>query len=309
MLIGSHESVAGGLERAFQHAEKHRGEAVQIFTKNSNQWKEPVLARSQIEAFRAAHRAWGGGPVIAHESYLVNLCAERDDVAVRSRDAIVSEMERCEELGVSFVAFHPGASLTAHVDDALTKVGEGLSEVLDRTRGFRVRLCIENTAGQGSSLGSSLDEIAALLDRTSGGRERLGVCLDTQHLFAAGYDLRNGPGYEAFFREFDSKIGLSRLCCFHLNDSKKPLGQRVDRHEEIGVGEIGLYPFFRLVNDPRFAAVPAVLELPPEVADTNLERLRGLHGAEEPAQKRIIAPLTLTPPEPASPRAGKRSTR
>src|SRR5882757_6141458 len=148
--------------------------------------------------------------------------------------------------------------------------------VLERARGMHTALCIENTAGQGSTLGWSLDEIAAIIEKAGPLGEHLGVCLDTQHLFAAGYDLRTAAGYDRFFAEFDQKIGVRRIRAFHLNDSKKPLGQRVDRHDEIGVGEIGLYPFWRLVNDPRFAEVPGVIELPNETAMPSLARLVAL---------------------------------
>jgi deoxyribonuclease-4 len=167
--------------------------------------------------------------------------------------------------------------------------------VLARTKGMTTRLCIENTAGQGSVLGWSLEEIAGIIERTDGG-DRVGVCLDTQHLFAAGYDLRTASGYDGFFEEFDRKLGLGRIAAFHLNDSKKPLGQRIDRHDEIGVGEIGLYPFWRLVNDPRFDRIPGIVELPKETALPSLARLVELRGKGEPAQKRIALPLQLVPP-------------
>src|SRR4051812_34364053 len=196
MRLGAHESVAGGLERAFGHADAHGCEAIQIFTKNANQWREPSLADPQVASFQQAHRASGQRPLIAHESYLVNLCSDREDVLVKSREALVAEMIRCERLGISFIAFHPGAALGIPHDDAMRRIGEGLDFVLDRTRGSGVRLCIENTAGQGSTVGWSLDEIAAMIAATSAG-DRLGVCLDTQHLFAAGYDLRTAAGYDA----------------------------------------------------------------------------------------------------------------
>jgi deoxyribonuclease IV len=298
MLLGAHESVAGGLEKAFQHAEAHADEAIQIFTKNANQWKEPSLAAPEFAAFRAAHAAWGGRPVIAHDSYLVNLCADRSDILERSRASLFAEMERCDRLGVAYIAFHPGAARGMSTSDALDLVAESLSGILERARGMQTRLCIENTAGQGSCLGWSIDEIAGMIQRTGPEGDRLGVCLDTQHLFAAGYDLRTASGYDPFFAEIEAKIGIDRVVAFHLNDSKKPLGQRVDRHEEIGMGEIGLYPFWRLVNDPRFEKVAGVVELPKEMAIPSLKRLRELRGAPEPQQKRLVRPLELTPPQP-----------
>ncbi|HEX9296903.1 MAG TPA: deoxyribonuclease IV [Polyangiaceae bacterium] len=306
MLLGVHESVAGGLEKAFGHATNHATEALQIFTKNSSQWREPLLDPSLVAAFRLAHGGWGGRPVIAHGSYLVNLCSDRLDVLERSREAVIAEVERCGRLGIDCVAFHPGAAVGVAVEPALDVVAEGLSEILQRTAGTETRLCLENTAGQGSCLGCSLDELAAMIGRTRGGSERIGVCLDTQHLFAAGYDLTTPAGYDAFFAEFDAKIGIERLVAFHLNDSKKPLGQRVDRHEEIGLGEMGLYPFWRLVNDARFERIPGVVELPEAMAMSSLKRLFELRGAPEPVQKKIVLPLQLTPP-PA--KAAKRSKR
>jgi deoxyribonuclease IV len=300
MLLGAHESVAGGLEKAFEHAASHAGESLQIFTKNASQWKEPPVGAGEVETFRASHLAFGGRPVIAHGSYLVNLCSERPDILERSREALFWEMERCDRLGVAAIAFHPGASVGRTIADGLCLIGEGLALLLERTKGMSTRLCIENTAGQGSCIGWSLDEIASIIEHTNEGGEglgdRLGICLDTQHLFAAGYDLRTEAGYDAFFDEFDAKIGIHRISAFHLNDSKKPLGQRVDRHDEIGMGEIGLYPFWRLVNDARFENVPGVVELPKETALSSLSRLSGLRGADEPREKRIVAPLELVPP-------------
>jgi deoxyribonuclease-4 len=306
MLLGMHESVAGGLDRAFGHAESHGDEAIQIFTKNSNQWKEPTLQASQIAAFRAAHASWGGRPVISHGSYLVNLCTDKPEILEKSRETIVQEMIRCEELGVASLAFHPGAALDLGDEAALDRIAEGMSMALERTPGMKTRLCVENTAGQGSCMGWSLEHIAAILDKTQNGRERLGICLDTQHLFAAGYDLRSAAGYDAFFAEFDAKIGLGRIAAFHLNDSKKPLGERVDRHEEIGMGQIGLYPFWRLMNDPRFAHTPGIVELPLQTASASLSRLKAMRGAPEPKELRLVKPLELTAP-PAKPAKRKAS--
>jgi deoxyribonuclease IV len=296
MLLGAHESVAGGLEKAFENAASHGGQAIQIFTKNANQWREPPLSAADTDVFRSAHVASGGVPVVAHGSYLVNLCSDRPDILERSREALLFEMERCHKLGVASMAIHPGASVGMAHTDALDLVGEGLGAVLERTKGMTTRLCIENTAGQGSCLAWSLDEIAAIIERSGSESDRLGVCLDTQHLFAAGYDLRTPAGYDRFFAEFDEKIGNHRISAFHLNDSKKPLGQRVDRHDEIGIGEIGLYPFWRLVNDSRFENIPGVVELPRDMAIASLARLTGMRGAEEPRQKRIVQPLALVPP-------------
>lgn len=301
VLLGMHESVAGGLEKAFQHAVAHGSEAIQIFTKNANQWKEPVLAPAQVAAFRAAHAAWGGRPIVAHGSYLVNLCTDKPDILEKSRETVFAEMARCEDLGVANIALHPGAALDLSEEAALDRIAEGLSRVLERTAGMQTRLCLENTAGAGSTMGWSIEQMASIIDRTDHGRARLGVCLDTQHLFAAGYDLRSAAGYDGFFAEFEAKIGTERIAAFHLNDSKRPLGERVDRHEEIGMGQIGLYPFWRLMNDARFEHIGGVVELPPETAAASLTRLKALRGAPEPRETRLVRPLELVPP-PAKPR-------
>jgi deoxyribonuclease IV len=304
VLLGMHESVAGGLDKAFQHAEAHGDEAIQVFTKNANQWKEPVLAPAQIAAFRAAHAAWGGRPIVAHGSYLVNLCTDKADILEKSRETVFAEMARCEDLGVANIALHPGAALDLPEDAAIDRIAEGLGLVLERTRGMRTQLCLENTAGAGSTMGWSIEQIASIIDRTDGGRTRLGVCLDTQHLFAAGYDLRTAAGYDAFFAEFGAKVGIEKIAAFHLNDSKRPLGERVDRHEEIGMGQIGLYPFWRLMNDARFEHTAGIVELPPETATASLTRLRALRGAPQPRETRLVRPLELTPPPAKVPRRG-----
>jgi deoxyribonuclease-4 len=296
VLLGTHESVAGGLDKAFLLAEAHGDEAIQIFTKNASQWKEPVLVPAQIAAFRAAHAAWGGRPIVAHGSYLVNLCTDKVEILERSRETVFAEMARCEDLGVENIALHPGAALGLPEDAALDRIAEGLSLVLERTKGMRTRLCLENTAGAGSTMGWSLEQMASIIERTDDGHARLGVCLDTQHLFAAGYDLRTAAGYDAFFAEFEAKIGTRRIAAFHLNDSKRPLGERVDRHEEIGMGQIGLYPFWRLMNDVRFEHTAGIVELPPITAASSFARLKALRGAPEPHKQRLVKPLELTAP-------------
>jgi deoxyribonuclease-4 len=301
LLLGSHPSVAGGLDRAFGRAAEVSAVALQIFTKTSGQWREPELSRAEVAAFRAAREGAGGPPVLSHASYLVNLCADRDDVLARSREALARELERCDALGVDAIALHPGAAMALAPDVALDLVAESLGVVLARTKGVSTRLCIENTAGQGTCLGHTLDELAEIVRRTPGG-ERLGLVLDTQHLFASGQDLREAAAYDAYFAALEARLGPGRLVGFHLNDSKKPLGSRVDRHEEIGKGLIGLPLFHRLVNDPRFADLPGILELSPDVARANLELLRSLVGAPPPP------PPAEDPVPPAPARRKKRAT-
>ncbi len=298
MLLGAHESVAGGVERAIERAAVRSAETLQVFTKNASQWREPPLERRTVETFRSALASWGRGPALGHASYLINLCSDRDDLWQRSLAALAAELERCEALGIAALALHPGAAGGASRDDAIARAAEALGSVLARARHYTARIAIENTAGQGSCIGSSLDEVARILRATEGG-ERLKVCIDTQHLFAAGYDLRTPEAYDAFWKEFEQCIGVDRIACFHLNDSKRKLGERVDRHEVVGDGEIGLYPFWRLLRDPRFEQIPGVVELPEADAQVSLERLRGLREATSaPAPARAATPLQLTPSEP-----------
>jgi deoxyribonuclease-4 len=312
MLFGAHQSVAGGLHRACAFAAEDRCDAVQIFTKNASQWREPAVDAAALAAFREARAACSGGVrVMAHASYLINLCADDAAVLGRSREALFREVERCDALGVDFVVFHPGAHMGLGEEGGLDRIGESLAVILERARGLRAQLCIENTAGQGTCLGHRLDQIAAMIERAGPDGARLGVCIDTQHAFASGHDLRSAAGYEAFWGDFARLLGTPRLSCMHINDSKAPLGARVDRHERIGEGEMGLLPFWRLANDPRLAAVPGVVELPPLSKERRgyaeaVAALRALAGADEP--KPPPPKFELTPPEakPAK-RKGRRA--
>lgn len=266
MIVGAHESVAGGLDTAFSRATVDGCRALQIFTKNSNAWREPAIDDAKREAFRLAHANAGALPVLSHASYLVNLAAEKADVAAKSRDSLAQELARSSALGVAFVVVHPGAHLGAGTALGVARIAEAIDEIHARVPDATARLLLENTAGQGTCLGHRFDELAAILAAAKS-RARLGVCFDTQHAFAAGYDLRSEEGYEAAFAEFDEVVGLAQLFAFHLNDSKKPLGSRVDRHEHLGEGALGLEPFRRLLHDARFAAHPAVLETEPREGD------------------------------------------
>jgi deoxyribonuclease-4 len=266
MLFGAHESVAGGLHTAFGRAAVDACRAVQIFTKNANQWKEPTLDDEKVAAFRDAHEASGALPVFSHTSYLINLATDKTDVLERSRDALVAEVERCGALGVAWCVLHPGAHLGAGDDVGLKRTAESLDEVLERTKKSKAGILIENTAGQGTCVGHRFEHLAAIFARTEA-HARLGLCFDTQHVFAAGYDISTEAGYVKTFDELDDLVGLDRLRAFHINDSKKPLGARVDRHEHIGEGMLGIDTFRRLANDPRFADTPAMVETAPRDGD------------------------------------------
>ena len=304
MLLGAHESVAGGAWNAIVRGREDGCEAVQIFARPSQQWRALPFGPDEVSLFRSEHAAVGW-PAMSHASYLINVCAGDPVILRKSLNALEEELLRAEELGLDFVVLHPGAHLGAGREDGIEAAAESLSDVLERTRGFRVMLLLEITAGQGSCLGCRFDDMAALMERTRGG-DRLGICFDTCHAHASGIDLSTEEGYERAFEAFAREIGLGALRAFHLNDSKTPAGSRVDRHAEIGDGYLGLLPFWRLVNDPRFATVPGVLETPhgpdklPSFA-RNLARLRALIGAPRPPGP----PKSQALPEKKDPRQGR----
>jgi deoxyribonuclease-4 len=252
-------SVAGGLPFAIARARIHRCETLQIFSKNASQWRARPLPSGEIAAFREATKASGISPIVAHASYLINLATTRAALRAQSIAALGEEIDRAEALGLLGVVLHPGARLTAPAEQAISLVSSALTTVLKARRRGKTMILLEHTAGQGTTVGATFEEIAAILDGVKAGG-RLGVCLDTCHLLASGYDVCTESGYRATFEAFDKLIGFDRLKVFHLNDSKKPCGSRVDRHEHIGKGCLGLEPFRRLLNDGRFAHLPMILE-------------------------------------------------
>jgi deoxyribonuclease IV len=252
-------SIAGGLPFAIARAQIHRCETLQIFSKNASQWRARPLPSSEIAAFRDAARTTGISPIVAHASYLINLATTSDTLRAQSIAALGEEVDRAEALGLLGVVLHPGARMAAPVDQALSLIASALTQVLKARRRGKTMILLEHTAGQGSTMGSTFEEIAAMIDGVRNNR-RLGVCLDTCHLLASGYDLCTEEGYRKTFQTFETLLGFDRLKVFHLNDSKKPCMSRVDRHEHIGKGCIGLEPFRRLVNDPRFDHLPMILE-------------------------------------------------
>jgi deoxyribonuclease-4 len=287
MLLGAHESVAGGAFTAIPRALEDGCETIQIFARPSAQWRSRPFAAGEVTRFRT-ERAQLPGPVLSHASYLINLCATDAVILEKSRSALEEELTRAEELGLEYVVLHPGAHLGAGERDGIASAAESLDAVHERTRGMRVRLLLEVTAGQGSCLGGRFEQVEAMLSRAHSGAD-VGVCFDTCHVHASGYDLSTEEGYERTFEELDRVLGIDRIKAFHLNDSKSPAGSRVDRHAEIGDGFLGRLPFWRLVNDPRFARIPGVLETPsgPDKQPSfkrNLERLRALVGAPRPSE-------------------------
>jgi len=296
MRLGAHESVAGGAFTAIQRGRDDGCEALQIFARPSAQWKARPMSAEEVSMFRSEH-AQVGWTVMSHGSYLINLCATDPIILERSRAALREELTYAEELGLDHVVLHPGAHLGAGERDGIAAVAESLRFVHEQTRGMKVRLLIEVTAGQGSCLGCRFEQLEAMLSQARSAGD-IGLCVDTCHLHAAGYDLSTEEGYERTFADLDRIVGLDRVRAFHLNDSKTPAGSRVDRHAEIGDGYLGLLPFWRLVNDPRFAQIPGVLETP-SGADKlpsfkrNLKRLRALVGAPRPTGP----PKDQTPPD------------
>ena len=278
VLLGAHLSIAGGVENAVVQAGAWGFEAVALFLRNQRQWDAPPLDEATVKRFRTARREHGVKAVLAHASYLVNLAGD-DAIRARSEASLVEDLTRAARLGVDGVVFHPGA----HADEAfgLARIAESVDRILAAApRG--PRLLLESTAGQGTSLGWRFEHLAEILRRARR-RGRCGVCLDTCHVFAAGWDFRTARGYAAMMDAFDRTVGLSRLQAIHLNDSVKPLGSRVDRHADIGHGEIGLAGFRQLLNDPRVAGVPMVIETPKDLHpdgrhwdQVNVEVLRSL---------------------------------
>lgn len=277
--LGAHMSIAGGLVRALERGDSLGCETIQIFTKNNNQWRARHLASEEASDFREKLHTGLIHLAFAHDSYLINLASPDPVLLERSRLAFVDELERAEALDLGYLVLHPGAHLGRGQEEGIRQVAESFNWIFEKTFSRKVEVLIETTAGQGTNLGFRFEEIRAILERVKE-NHRLGVCIDTCHLFAAGYDLRTEKGYQETFEAFDRMVGVERIKVFHLNDSKKPLGSRVDRHEHIGKGFLGLEPFRFLLNDPRFKNHPMVLETPKGKDDAcdreNLGLLRSL---------------------------------
>jgi deoxyribonuclease-4 len=288
-------SMAGGMSLAVERALVHGCEALQIFTKNACQWRGAPLDPTDVRAFRRRADETGIGPVVSHASYLINLASTRAALRAQSSDAMADELERAHALGLLGVVLHPGACTTGTEDEGLDLIAAALREVLARHPRRTTMVLLEHTAGQGRTLGHRFEHLAAIIARLDGS-SRVGVCLDTCHLFASGYDIVSETGYRDTLEAFERLVGLERLQVFHANDSKRPFGSRVDRHEHIGKGCMGLEPFRRLLHDARFTRLPMLIETeksqPSERAGRvvvdpldaeNLDTLRRLRG--EPGRR------------------------
>jgi len=282
-LLGAHMPTSGGVGEALLQGQRVGCDCIQIFTKSARQWASKPYSREEVERFRHNQRQTGISTVIAHDSYLLNLGAPDEGLRQKSIAGLIDELERCEMLGIPNLVAHPGSHVGAGEDAGISAIARSIDAAHRSCAGFKVYLTLEITAGQGSNLGYNFAQMARIFDSVHE-NERLRLCFDTEHAFAAGYDLRTVEGYQQTFAELDEMVGLARLAAFHLNDSKKPLGSRVDRHENIGKGLLGAETFRRLINDPRFAGLPMCLETPksPDLHEDveTLKLLRGMFAGE-----------------------------
>jgi deoxyribonuclease-4 len=279
MKFGAHMSISGGLHKAFGHGERAGCDTIQIFSKNQQQWRGKALAEQDIALFKAEQQRTGLEPVIVHDSYLINLASPNDELWEKSIAAFADELERCSALGIPYLVTHPGAHTGSGEEAGLRREAAALNRLLDAGVGGDTLILLETTAGQGTCLGQRFEHLGYLIEQAVH-PERIGICVDTCHILAAGYDIRTPDACAATFAEFDRIVGIERIKALHLNDSQKDLGSRVDRHTHIGAGCVGLEGFRAIVNDSRFADLPMILETPKgdDLAEDieNLGKLRGL---------------------------------
>lgn len=277
MYLGAHVATTGGVDKAPANGQALGCDAIQVFTRNQMQWRARALGNREIAAFKQAMKDCQIQVAVSHDSYLINLGSPEKEILQKSLTAFADEVERCEQLGIPYLVFHPGSHTGSGEASGLKRIAESLNLVLSQKKGYTTQILLETTAGQGSNLGYRFEQLAEILAEVEE-KDRVGVCVDTCHVFAAGYDLRQPSTYEAAFQQLDQVIGLKKVKAFHLNDSKKGLGSRIDRHENIGKGELGLEPFRLLLNDPRFVGLPMLLETPggDEAYRHDLQTLRRL---------------------------------
>lgn len=274
--IGAHVSAAGGVENAPVRAHEIGATGFSLFTKNQRQWSANPLTEENITGFQENCKKFGYpmDAIIPHDSYLINLGHPEKGGLKKSRDAFLDEMRRCEQLGITMLNFHPGSHLNKIGEtECLKIIADSINIALDQTKG--VKAAIENTAGQGTNMGFRFEHLAEIIDQVED-KSRVGVCIDTAHTFAAGYDISTDDGFENTFQQFENVVGFDKLLAMHLNDSKKELGTRVDRHDSLGDGHIGLLPFKRIMKDERFNGIPLILETPnTERWATEIQMLKG----------------------------------
>ena len=280
-ILGAHMSVAGGYWKAVEAASKVNCDCVQVFTKNNNRWKGSVLTDEDCDKFQSSLNQRDIQHTLSHASYLINLASNKDELLEKSIDALVDELQRADRLGIPYVVFHPGSHTTSTPEEGLATIANSLAIVLQRTSDLTTFPLLENTAGQGSNLGFEFGQLSYIIEQVNQ-PERLGVCIDTCHTFAAGYSLANEQDYETTIQQMESTFGINKIKAIHLNDSKRPFASKKDRHEHIGQGEMGDEPFRLLLNDPRFSHIPMYLETEKgeidgqDMDEMNLEKLRSL---------------------------------
>ncbi|OGL46613.1 MAG: deoxyribonuclease IV [Candidatus Schekmanbacteria bacterium RBG_16_38_10] len=265
LLLGAHMSIEKGVDRAIERGKSIGCTTIQIFTKSNTQWRAIPLKKSEIENFRIKKEESEISPVFGHSCYLINLASNDKEIYSKSKETLLTELSRCETLGIPFLVMHPGSHMGAGEKEGIKRIAESLDEIFDKIINYKykVKIAIETTAGQGRNLGYRFEQMAEII-RLMKYKRKAGICLDTCHIFAAGYDIRDEKGYKKTIDDFDKIIGIKRLMAIHLNDSKKELGSRVDRHWHIGKGFIGLDAFRFIMNDKRFIKIPKVLETPKE---------------------------------------------
>ncbi|HEX7402296.1 MAG TPA: deoxyribonuclease IV [candidate division Zixibacteria bacterium] len=263
LLIGAHMSIAGGVYNSLIFGKDLGCTTIQIFTKNNNQWRAKEITSEDAKQFFENQKKTGISPVVGHNGYLINLASPREDIYRQSLGSMLIELQRAELLALPYLVMHPGSHLGTGERAGIKKIVRSIDWLHRNTKGFKVKICLETTAGQGSAIGFRFEQIAEIMEMVKE-NQRLGVCYDTCHTFAAGYDIRTKGSYEATFKEFDKAIGMEKLKVFHVNDSMKDFNSRVDRHQHIGEGKIGLEGFRLLMNDSRWEKIPKILETPKE---------------------------------------------
>jgi deoxyribonuclease-4 len=309
-ILGAHMSIEGGVHKAVERGADAACDSIQLFTGSNQQWKTRPLRDEEVALFRERQVEHGVVPAVSHASYLINMASPDPELRRRSTNALLGEVDRCDLLGLPYVIIHPGAHMGSGEERAFDRIASVMNRVLRRRPGSRTKILLENTAGMGSSIGHRFDQLRAILDRLDR-PDRSGVCLDTCHLFAAGYDISTEKGYHGVMEEADRAFGLERVKAFHLNDSKKGLGCRLDRHEHIGRGGIGVTAFWCLLNDERFEGIPMFLETPKgrdlREDKINLALLRAQVGRRRPVKGPTVDVAAGMPGRTAGrPRAGSR---
>ncbi|RJP70149.1 MAG: deoxyribonuclease IV [Ignavibacteriales bacterium] len=260
-LLGAHVFVEGGVDSAISKADEFGFTAIQIFTRNNNRWVSKALSEKEISSFKEKRKSSQIKVIVSHDSYLINLCAQNPEILEKSRKAFIDELERCEQLEIPYLNFHPGAHGGQGEDEGIKMIAESLNLAHEQTKNFKVKSMLEATAGQGTAIGYTFEHLKKIIDLVEE-KDRMCVCIDTAHIFAAGYNIKDPKTYDAVIKDFDSIVGLELLKCIHMNDSKKELGSKVDRHDHIGKGFIGLEGFTNIMNDKRLDGVAKILETP-----------------------------------------------